>query len=463
MIENPKVDKKAGNIAVSVLFSGAFYFSVLGYVVPLYTDYGNVAIYWLALLSSLSIVCFLSVYIFDRGWLHRKNTSLDLLVTLYVAWTVISFLANSLVNIVTGNAEHLVAQFQSLAIFLLTLVHYIWGRFSNLFGFSFGKFNSCVACLYFLACSSVLFYVLLTGDLYLARGDLGQRFPLLVVFWAWYFGGIWLVSGNKKYLLTFLLGSVVCLLSLTRAAYLQWILSAIAMLFAVGTVKMFRGIASVAVLLIIAILVFDPFNSLNSPIISVLSDRFYDFMLSDNLAESDSSTGFRLHVWERLIGYLFDNPIALIFGYGQVGPSYLPIGYIGDFGEAVTGTSAHSQYLDSLVRIGLPGLVLELGISFVAVFALFRGNTTVQIRIIAACLAGHLVFGAFHESVRWHVFGMVFWFFIGVIAQYLENRSLPYWNRGGFVRTPRVVRSGGAALPVVAVRASPVQSANAQE
>ena len=123
MIENPKVDKKAGNIAVSVLFSGAFYFSVLGYVVPLYTDYGNVAIYWLALLSSLSIVCFLLVYIFDRGWLHRKNTSLDLLVTLYVAWTVISFLANSLVNIVTGNAEHLVAQFQSLAIFLLTLVH----------------------------------------------------------------------------------------------------------------------------------------------------------------------------------------------------------------------------------------------------------------------------------------------------------------------------------------------------
>jgi O-antigen ligase len=438
-VEN--LQKRPARTLDTIFFAVSFYLVVLAYVIPLSTDYGNAAIYWLALFSSLSIVCYLFARISCRGWLAWKNTSLDMLIILYLIWIVISFLANSLVNILTGNAEHLIAQFQSLAIFVLIFVHYILGRFSNSFGFPFSKFNMYVAGLYFLACSSVLLYVLFTGDLYLARGDLGQRYPILVVFWAWYFGGFWLVTGNRKYFVVFLLGSVVCLLSLTRAAYMQWVVSAVALFIAAGFRPMFKGAVIVLIASGMTVLVADQYYD---SAISTVVDRASEFLDLANVVAIDSSASFRLHVWEGVVSHLLENPVALVFGYGQLGPSYLPIDFIGDF-ETVRGISAHSQYLDTLVRAGIPGLIIELGISLVAIFTLFRRNTPTQIKIIAACLVGYLVFGLFHESIRWPVFGIIFWFFVGVIAQHLENRNPSY--RGRSVRVPNLPSSGAALRP----------------
>jgi O-antigen ligase/polysaccharide polymerase Wzy-like membrane protein len=408
------------NPGLGVLFWLAFCSATVAYVLPVYTDIGAAGIYWLAGLSSLLIAFYVYAYVSRHGWLPYESTPVDVLVTLYVAWAVVGFFTNSIVNVLAGNVDQLIVQVQSLVTFILILLHYVWGRFSDRFNFPFTRFTSYTFGLFVLACISVFLYVLLTGDLYLARGELGQRFPLLVVFWAWLFGGLWLVTGNKRYLAAFLIGSMVCLISLTRAAYLQWAACAIAMLLAVGSKRVFKGVLGVAIVFGIAGAALAHFDD---SVTAIVVDRFSDFMFSIDLADSDSSTSFRVGVWQGIFKLLLENPLALVFGYGQMGPSYLPIDFISDAGDIGRGTSAHSQYLDTLVRMGMPGLILEVSITVFVSSVLFVRSQPPYIKIVSACLLGHLIFGIFHETLRWPVFGVLFWFFVGITSQSLERRA----------------------------------------
>jgi hypothetical protein len=279
--------------------------------------------------------------------------------------------------------------------------------------------TSVIAVIFLIVCVSGLSYIVITEDLFLAREEvIGQRYPMVVVFWAWFFGGVWLATNRHRYLALFIMGSMFCLLSLTRAAYVQWILCGVVMLLAATKGSTGRKIGYFALIGIVA-LVLDAYIDFYQ---EILIDRFNFF--SPDLATTDDSTRIRLAVWERLLGHLFDYPFHMIFGYGQMGASNLIFDYADYAGFTVLSSSAHSQYIDAVFRMGFPGLILEvlIGVTIAAV-PLLRRDTPLQLRIVAACLAGQLGYGAFHESVRWHIFGITFWFFAGVISQHLERVS----------------------------------------
>jgi len=411
------------NPSLAFVSSCAVLLAILGYVFPAFTMVGSVPIYWLSILSSLVLVLFFCLRVSIFGRIRHSNTKLDLLVQLYILWALLGFFLNFLVNSITANADHQLAQIQSLAGFLLVLPHYYFGRFFDSFGFSFSKFKSYLVASFFLVCCSALVYILSSESLYQAREIIGQRFPLLVVFWAWFFGGIWLITRQKRYFLVFLLGTLICILSLTRAAYLQWVACAIAMFFAVGARNMLKVTAYVAVMMtVVTSIAYSFYDS----IVSTVTERLTDYLFYVDFAEGPYSPSDRFQVWAGIGRYLIENPLTLIVGYGQMGPSGFSLDFIDTYGEWIQSTNAHSQYLDTVVRMGIPGLVIELCINFVAVFVtLFRRGDPAYLKIVAACLVGHLVYGVFHESVRWQVFGMVFWFFIGIIARHSEKRHIP--------------------------------------
>ena len=65
-----------------------------------------------------------------------------------------------------------------------------------------------------------------------------------------------------------------------------------------------------------------------------------------------------IEMWKFLIDKLLDDPVRLMIGYGQLGPTHVARDFVSS--DGTTGNNAHSQYLDIVVREGLIGLFLFL-------------------------------------------------------------------------------------------------------
>jgi len=410
------------------------------------------ALLGMALMAPLSVIIreapvyFVQVVVIASALLvymvrHRAQpfSFLDHAVLLYVMWAAFSFLLSLPSLLFSGRAELLEAQIVSFFSFLLTVSPYLLGRLYFQDGEQTHSFLVGVALAFgFL----LLYYGILiygrVGNLYLARHDIVQRVPLVITFVAWGVCalGFWKFPGAPLLLVLWMSGSFIVILSLTRASYLQWLLSAAAfcLISAAGHRRFLRRAAVTVVLAgVIAVAAstylrahfnFDP---------GVVVDRAGQLMHLRETASSDESASVRLEIWRRLGNRLLESPLRLLAGFGQLGPSpYLGGTFFSISGEYVSQYNAHSQYLDTTIRMGLVGLLLELAVLGMMIVQPFRtrlpaGNLEF-FKAHSGALAGMVVYGIFHETLRWQMFGFYFWLYAGMVSAQLYCRKRVAWD-----------------------------------
>jgi len=261
-----------------------------------------------------------------------------------------------------------------------------------------------------------------------ARVILHQRLPLLICFVITVGLYYSFVTYNKKlrfYLYGFYFtGGILILFSLTRASYLQLIIGIVSIfLFS----KKEKKLVIIKLSIMFIVCVFFLSSSLNLINTKNITKRFNDILNYSSIGRYDASAANRLIMWAELEKKLTQQPLRLIIGYGQLGPSY-----VGNPTKSFTGSSlklysAHNEYLDMLIRNGVLGLFIFALIYFMAIYSGFKikRRLSEEVRNFfighSFGLLGVLVYGFFHETIRYFIFGMYFWFYLGIVSALLYS------------------------------------------
>ena len=118
-----------------------------------------------------------------------------------------------------------------------------------------------------------------------------------------------------------------------------------------------------------------------------------------------TSEGRRIAIWSEILDYVIANPVT--------GSGFLGIYFVGD-----SGGSAHSQYFDVLLRLGLIGFFMYFYLNIKLASFLAR-----QDKALFVGFCGVLVFGLFHETFKLSQGVVIFAFLVGYYATALRGRS----------------------------------------
>jgi O-antigen ligase len=212
--------------------------------------------------------------------------------------------------------------------------------------------------------------------------------------------------------------------SLTRAAYIQIFISFVILFMQETRRYFFRGLLVVVLFLSVGFISFRVFGELSS--VKQITSRIELLLDVKAQSQEDNSGSFRLEMWKFLANKLLDDPLRLMIGYGQLGPTHVAREFVSS--DGTTGNNAHSQYLDIVVREGLIGLFLFLWICYRLLTLGFsiKGASADQKIFIAAnsiALAGVMFYGIFHETFRYPLFGFYFWLYAGIASRISESRG----------------------------------------
>ena len=400
--------------------------------IPIYINIGGAPIYIVQ--SVVIVLVAFAIVVKNEITKPEHQTTFNVLIGLYLIWVLISFFANSALDLIAGNFSFLSNRLASLIYFALTITPYLISSVlikketHALLFIKYANFSFFMLIMFYLKN-----YILL-DDLYLARELIGQRVPLIIVFLAWALSAIFLVDksdGNIVKIVTFFSSSVLVALSLTRAAYIQWIFSLLIYLFIFkkDIVKINFFLALMVILIMPSI-----WMAYSIDFYELISERFNMLLNPVKLASGEESANIRILIWKSIINELSSDPFHLLFGYGQLGSSYMDISNSTLSGNYVGGTSAHSQYFDTLVRSGVVGMLFEI---LIFIYAIKRSIDLKEISSMpyffgahASALIGILFFGIFHETIRWQMFGFYFWFYAGLIAYGGRfKKKIPAYNK----------------------------------
>lgn len=395
----------------------------------------------LIILSSSLIIAYSGVYIIPvflmLFWIiiirinvyeilyYFKLSKIDLIFFISIIFLLFNTFFNIIINMIEGYNDLILNQLVSLIANILIMANFLIGRYTFFRISNLDKLSQKSLQINILIFSVLILSVFYIGDLYLARGLLiGQRYPAIVVFWSWYFFIAWIISNDKFFFFAFILGSLLCLLSLTRASYIQWFFCFFLVLLSSKFKDKVKYLLYLVPILIVGYLI-----SSNSVFFLSIFERFSEYLFSFDVVSTDTSAGSRVKIWSAILEYLKLNPFVVLFGTGQLGPSYLPLYITDELGEVLYGTSAHSQYLDTLVRAGVIGLFLELFFCLLVIISSFSMPKTREIcHLLYIPMAGILIYGLFNESLRWQPLGALFYFFSGLISSFSINNRIVKTN-----------------------------------
>lgn len=354
-------------------------------------------------------------------------SSLDRLVLVYVAWVFFSFLVNLAWGTLTGEGGQNFNRVVSLGQFAILLAPYMIGRAY------FGSEAAVLPFLKALASSALIvnlyfFYALSRAgfsDLWASRTVLTQRMPVMICLVAIVCGVIALRGGRPRllFLLVALLGTVLVALSLTRAAYLQWLVS-LGAFFALSFRKFTWKQRTAAVLILVAL------AGVSVGMLAVLNGlEQISMRVSTTNSNVDESASVRVTIWKNLYRRMEGDPLRFIGGFGQLGATYISTPFVSDAGIWIQDYSAHSEYMDIFVRAGIVGLLLILMIFLRIIFiGLYRnpgGGLGAFHFAHAVALCGAIFYGIFQESLRYPIFGLYFWFYAGTVSAMLLRAPSP--------------------------------------
>jgi O-antigen ligase len=117
-----------------------------------------------------------------------------------------------------------------------------------------------------------------------------------------------------------------------------------------------------------------------------MEERLFEFFISgrvfDHIADSETSEGTRFRIWAAIFDYVIRNP-------------FTGSGFLGSW-AVVQGTgSAHSQYMNILLRVGAIGFVFFMILLWCIWNFLLKRN-----RFLLVGFSGVLVYGVFHETIK---------------------------------------------------------------
>jgi O-antigen ligase len=321
-------------------------------------------------------------------------------------------------------------QVVSLATALFTMSPYLLGRTY------FQKKEDLVLFTRWAAVSNLIvllavgfFFVYYMADLYTARQITAQRIPMMLTFIAWAIcaPALWEPRRQKLRVFLWLLAIVVIALSLTRASYLQWAVSAVVFL----GISLLRGwLAWKPTLLAAGLMLGAGITGLTmwkaeDGEVNLIVQRASQLLTVRETLAGDESASSRAEIWRRLGDNLKAHPYHLLFGYGQLGPSaYIGGTFMSVSGEFVKAYNAHNQHLDTLVRAGLFGALLEMLIFAMVTVKPLRaipGQNPGIFQAHSAALFGVFVYGMFHETIRWQMFGLYFWLYAGMVSYHFYS------------------------------------------
>jgi O-antigen ligase len=264
-----------------------------------------------------------------------------------------------------------------------------------------------------------------TLDLYVVRRIIGQRLPFVIAFVSSLAAVYFFLDKPRKfyYFLLMTSGVLAVVFSLTRAAYIQIFISFMILFMKEIRKYFFRGML-IASLVLATGFVFLKLFSGNSSVKQITSrvELLFDVKTQ---SEEDSSGSFRLEMWKFLIHKLLDDPLRLVIGFGQLGPTQVARDFVSS--DGTSGNNAHNQYLDNAVREGLIGLFIFLWICYKSIvlgFSIKDVPSEMKIFVYANSigLVGIMFYSFFHETFRYPLFGFYFWLYLGILSKASENK-----------------------------------------
>jgi O-antigen ligase len=261
-------------------------------------------------------------------------------------------------------------------------------------------------------------------DLYVVRRVIGQRLPFVVAFVSTLAAAYFLLKQPKNFYFFFIMttGILAVVFSLTRAAYIQVFISFVILFMKEIRKYFFRGILITLLFLATGFIFLKLFGEYSS--VKQVTSRVELLFDVKTQSEQDASGSFRLEMWKFLIKDLLEDPIRLVIGYGQLGPTHVARDFVST--DGTTGNNAHSQYLDIVVREGLIGLCLFLWLCYKLLsigFSIKNASGDQRLFLMANSigLAGVLFYGFFHETFRYPLFGFYFWIYAGIASKIFES------------------------------------------
>lgn len=399
-----------------------FLFGVL-ILLPINIEYLGTQIFPAQTILVVGLLSFM--YAYRKGIRIRAKGSLEVLVYAYFCWAIATFVLNLIFSM-----DELALQGRRLLSLGISLLFFS--------GFFIGKSFKTISahsdrlvkgiCLAYLG---VLCFIAITIlmqdylDLYVVRRIFGQRLPFVIAFVS-VIAMVYFFDGHKRnilYLLVFISGTISVVLSLTRAAYIQLFVSVAVLFWAQIRRYFFWSIFVLTIFLTISTLILFEFRDSTS--VRQVSKRVELLLDVRTQSTEDDSGVSRLAIWRNIGLILLDDPIRLVIGFGQLGPSQLSGGinkYQG--GEA---QNAHSQYLDIIVREGIVGLILFLTILYKSIKWGLSASSSVPTRIFIYAnsigILGLLCYGFFHETFRYPLFGFYFWVYLGILSETIKSSN----------------------------------------
>lgn len=387
---------------------------------PISIKVGGAPIFILQTIAALTVIIalFTTTIRAQKIKIKRKD-KITSLVNIYALIIIISFTINTFFDLTQAKTDEIVSRTISLIFLAILIVLYAAPRLIIKSAPDIGKITASLT----IGLAIISFYYLTkyidTTDLYLARQEINQRIPQILTYLCWALTATFLMKGKTLSpikIAIFISSSLVVFLSLTRASYIQWAISLISFLivFKKEISRPVIGLLTASTAFIaITIIPFTEFGD-------ILIDRFSMLLNAKETATTEHSASLRISIWIAILERISSSPLYLLLGTGQLGSSYLNFSVYSVGGDLFGSTSAHSQYLDTYVRSGLPGLIIEISIVLIVIKrsitlknagihpAFFGGS--------AAALAGILFYGIFHETLRWQMFGALFWFYAGIVS-----------------------------------------------
>lgn len=352
--------------------------------------------------------------------IHLRPTSIA--AFLYLAWPILISPASAFLAIQTFGPATVSKQLVSLAYFYVS-------AFPALLGYRLARYRgaelpSIIKGLYYALTANIVFVFAVFAahfpDVYLSRAIIKQRLPLIIAF----VGILLFVYGGRRNLrrmsLLPLLGFFAVAVSLSRASLLQ-LAASVAGFLLVYPSQFIRALwrrAHIISLLgaaVLCLLSLPSFASVREHLVS----RVSGLLEPRDLTESDLSASVRVTIWQMLFQKVQQHPLGIAIGFNQLGPSFVGESFLDIEGELIAEYSAHNQYIDTYVRSGAIGVVLEALMLFAVIFqSLFTQNYVDSnqrqfARAVGIAMVGTVPFGMFHETLRWNLFGALFWFLVG--------------------------------------------------
>jgi O-antigen ligase len=407
--------------------------------VPLYFHFGGDAggapIFYVQCAVISGLLC---IYFFR----HKKSdlTPLDQFVAAFLVWLLISFLLNVPWMWATGRSELAGRQLTSAVTVLFTMSPYLLGRcYFDMRQQGVIFIRSVTASLAVVILGYAIFYSNHLADLYVARQGINQRIPMMIGFLAWAICAqvFWDFRGRYMLLAVWLGSMLIVALSLTRGAYFQCFVSGVAFI----AISIFRNPKNrirhlwrwavtglVGCLLLVGLAARSEPDSSFGGTITVIVNRAGQLLALREQINTDESANGRVEIWTRLMRRLEMSPVQMVIGFGQLGPSaYLGGKFIDMSGVVTNEYNAHNQYLDTLVRSGIVGLLLECALLAAIIVKPFRnasGSIHLQFfKTHSVALIGVLVYGMFHETLRFQMFGLYFWLYAGIVSRELYSQK----------------------------------------